>query len=314
MGIAVRSSLDSGMTWGSIYHIVSEAQQTAAPSTESPIGPVTPTVVAPTIVATPTPTPFADQAAWFSPTIALSDAGMPIQVCIAVDVAHAGALIVWRTTEGKHLYYQTSADEGKSWSAPRQIPNFYARAMGDSYFDTYDMAVDSLGQAHLLAVGHLPADDDPYHPTPRGLYELTFDGATWSAPLQVSLKEGMYPEWPQVAVGLGNQLHVVWFERTAEELFHSESAHYQIWYASRITNAPVVTPLPQLTLVPTLPTSTPTPGTTATASPIELPPQQEQPGIGSYSESKLALPLLIGIIPVVVISLAVFAVRRLRRP
>jgi hypothetical protein len=63
------------------------------------------------------------------------------------------------------------------------------------------------------------------------------------------------PEWPRIAVGLGNQLHVVWFVRDAENLFNSDAGNYQVWYASSTTDSPAIAPV----AVPEIPPPTPNP-------------------------------------------------------
>ena len=82
----------------------------------------------------------------------------------------------------------------------------------------------------------------------------------------------LYPEWPQMAVSQGNQLHAVWFTRHKEDLYGSDKgAHYQIWYSSETLNTPDVAPLSLFTPVPTiLPTTTPPPLLTPTPTPLAV--------------------------------------------
>ena len=69
-----------------------------------------------------------------------------------------GVMLVWRTIDPIYtgLYYIWSEDYGETWSSPQTVPNFYAKEISDR-FDVYDMAADSNGHIHLLAVGYLSA-------------------------------------------------------------------------------------------------------------------------------------------------------------
>jgi len=74
------------------------------------------------------------------------------------------------------------------------------------------------------------------------------------------------PEWPRIAVGRGNQLHVVWFVRDQATIFDSDKGNYKVWYAHGSSPAPAAAPVAQPTVTPTptarqvvVPTATPLP-------------------------------------------------------
>jgi hypothetical protein len=116
---------------------------------------------------------------------------------------------------------------------------------------------------------------------------LTWDGSNWSESEAITTLVGSVPEWPRIAIGLGNQLHVVWFVRDEPHIWESEKGEYQIWYAHGTSSAPVAapavwptsTPIPILEVVTTpIPVATPTllPTPTSTLDPgltqIDIPP------------------------------------------
>ena len=306
MGVAARCSRDGGVTWDPVYHVINRTPSSPPTTPEPRLGEQ----------ATSTPTPLAAQMEWFSPTVLLPDAGVPIQASIAVDVAGVSALMVWRTTQEEHpyLYYQLSQDAGATWSDPQEIPGFYARLFRDTYFDTYDMATDSLGHVHLLAVGRLPEPLASGLEPPRRLYELVFDGVAWGAPVLVSSREGFLPEWPQVAIALGNRLHVVWFERALEDLYRSESARYKVWYSSRSAQAPPATALPWFTPAPTPTATTPaTPPATSVPTSTLVPLDSRSLGRSMYSEQTFVLHLLVAIAPVLLVAFVFLMGRQMRK-
>lgn len=154
------------------------------------------------------------------------------QLAVGGD-GRGGVLAVWRpTTRNDAVFYSWSADDGARWSAPARIPGLLARLWSDTPFDAYDVAVDSAGVIHLLAVGRLDSET-----TYSQLYHLAWNGKAWSPPRRVN-ESPDWPEYPRLVVSQGNRLHAVWFERN---LLHTEPAsHYQIWYATATSPAPAV--------------------------------------------------------------------------
>lgn len=144
-----------------------------------------------------------------------------------------GTLAVWRpTTRDDAVFYSWSNDDAASWSAPKEIPGFLPRLWSDTPFDAYDVAVDSAGVIHLLAVGRIDPED-----THSQLYHLSWDGESWSPPRLVHGSSD-WPEYPRIVASQGNRLHAVWFERN---LLNTEAAStYQIWYGTATTPAPAL--------------------------------------------------------------------------
>jgi hypothetical protein len=148
------------------------------------------------------------------------------------------------------------------------------------------MAVDSAGGLHAV-VAHQGC-----------VWHFFLEGETWSAGECIS--EGLPPdtlkEFPAMTLGLGNQLHVLfWTDRQ------------QLWYVTRQLDVAGIEPqvLPtEAPVTPTVEVPTETPVPTATYLPDLGPP----PVVGASSQAA-RLSILAGIVPVVVFFLVVGAVR-----
>ena len=163
---------------------------------------------------------------WSSPTSITYPNSTNVQLTVGAD-GQEGVMLAWRTIspDYPYIYYMWSKDQGQTWSPPRSMPNFVARRWA-SPFDKYDMATDSAGHIHLLAVGHTLTDQGEQKPL--GLYHFEWDGQQWSAALPVY--EGSdFPEYPQLIIERGNQLHATWFTRQAA--YGEEKEPHLIWYA-----------------------------------------------------------------------------------
>jgi hypothetical protein len=182
---------------------------------------------------------------------------------IALGLDGQGKLMVaWLGLPTDVVYYQFSRDQGRSWSPPQPIPDLWGGfAIYGSALDDYAMATDGAGNLHLVLVGRIAADQKTL-----SVLHLTWDGNAWSKPEAITTLMGDVPEWPRIAVGLGNQLHVVWFVRDAENVWKSDSGKYRIWYARGTSSAPPATPA----VWPT-PTQTPTPKAVASRVPTPTP-------------------------------------------
>jgi len=143
-------------------------------------------------------------------------------------------------------FHRFSNDEGASWSAPIElVPRGQGGMTGAPGMD-----VDSAGNVHMVI-----AQDYP------NLWYGEWNGATWSRLFDLSTllsrpPQG-YTEHPKLAVGLGNQLHAVFFD-----------SGKRLWYTTCQTSAD---PLPvrqyvSEILATELPTQTPT--ATSTSLPI----------------------------------------------
>ncbi len=193
------------------------------------------------------------------PTRGASTAAMARNVTIAED-GNGHLVAVWWAIPEDVVYYQLSRNAGLTWSLPAPVPNVLGIwALYQSRLDSYATAVDSAGRVHLVMAGRRILEQSSAE-----LLHLIWDGSSWSPPAVIVNYERDMPEWPRIAVGLGNQLHVVWFVRDAESLFNSDAGNYQVWYASSTTNSPAIAPV----AVPAIPPPTPI---AAAATPIVIP-------------------------------------------
>jgi len=216
-------------------------------------------------------------------------------------------LAIWRPTTIDQVYYTWSTDGGSSWSRVQPIPKFYARAYNDTMFDAYDMATDSEGNIHLVAVGRSRPPAFEGDAVPLGVYHLTWDGMVWSDPEPLAIYEPDFgfPEYPKLTISEGNQLHTVWFVRDEQW----GGVHYRIYYSHSESAAPRQTPPPTPTAAPTMtPTPLPTPLPTATPLPTVDPGTSGMPA-GLYTENDDVGRLLIALSPVAVVAFLLVAIK-----
>jgi len=196
------------------------------------------TLVTPSAKQTPTATPTA--------------VGLISSKNIAIAQDGRGRLIVaWLSIPEDIIYFSTSSDSGKTWSLGRPITGVWGGwTVYNARTDGYSMATDSAGEVHLVLSGRTAKDQKTLN-----LLHVAWNGEEWSAPEVIKAYQGDVPEWPKIAVGNGNTLHVVWFERDKQHIFESGTGLYTIWYAQGLLNAPAVKgdPYPTLTAKP-LPT------------------------------------------------------------
>jgi hypothetical protein len=233
-------------------------------------------------------------------------------VALGLDGKDRLMAVFLRLPEDK-IYYQVSVNQGQSWTAPQAIAGLWgAWTIYQGRFDDYSMARDSAGALHLICVGRTSADQQSL-----SLLHLRWSDSVWYSPEPLNSPAGYVPEWPRIAVGEGNKLHVVWFVRDQENLYNSDGGHYQVWYVEGKADAPAVARAPLPTFVPTptveaaaqaaaaLATKTPVPGfSTEMSNEITDPRMQEIETLKILALTLAPTVMLIG---------AVILVTRLRR-
>jgi hypothetical protein len=258
---------------------------------------------------------------WERPTTFIFPGDTPQSIAAGVD-GQGKLVVVWQQIVGRGVYYQVSTDQGQSWSAPVQIPGVSARS--DSALDDYDMVADAAGHLHLVLVGQdaqkvAGAAPQSSSVVPNNVYHLEWDGTAWSQPFPIFTVIGDMPEWPRIAVSLGNQLHVVWFVRDAKHISDSDNGQYRIWYAHGVSSAPPVAPIMWPSPTPTTSTPTRTP-----LSPPPTPPTALDPNLAGvdvppgtvnslYTDFDEEMLLAQSLIPVALVLLAVVVWTRRRR-
>jgi hypothetical protein len=248
---------------------------------------------------------------WTPPQKFLTTAGHNKNVTLGL-AGNQQLVMVWWSIPDDGVYYQTSSDRGRNWAAPRPLPGVVGYwGVHQGKLDDYTMATDSAGHAHLVLSGRLNKEQKTL-----SVLHLSWDGARWSQPDVIATYTGDVPEWPRIAIGNGNQLHVVWFVRNQADLFKG-GGDYKVWYARGASNAPTIPsvelPVPTPTVAPLVvvqPTPTTTPVPTFTTPPSSVTFRELQ------SETASLLFIAQNVIPslalITVVALIVW--RRRRRP
>lgn len=138
----------------------------------------------------------------------------PIQISLA-EMRDGSLMAIWRYSNDvdRSIYYQISADLGKTWSDPQPIPGVVARRYNDSPLDDYDILVDRLGTVHAFVVGQ----QDTLSKANPTLYDVAYSQGQWIPPERVFYSPDMRPEWPKAVLGLSNDIHLTWFIRGIRE-------------------------------------------------------------------------------------------------
>lgn len=221
-------------------------------------------------------------------------------------------MAVWLDPETDIVYYRVSPDRGRTWTPASPIADTYGGwSIFPARLDHYVMEQDSQGHLHLVLVGRTSREQQFLD-----LLHLTWNGTNWSAPDVIASFYGDVPEWPEITIANGNQLHVAWFIRPEAYIWSGGFAS-QIWYAQRTLDAPGLPLLP-------VPTVTPIPSPTAEATTVAPTPEPLAPEAIQASElgfmgditteNDEVFLILQSVIPsLLLIGLAATVVRRLRQ-
>jgi hypothetical protein len=233
---------------------------------------------------------------------------------ITIEEDRFGNLVVaWLALPENNVYYQVSADQGRTWSEPQPIEGVRGSwAVYNSRLDHYTMTRDSAGHIHLILVGKATAE--------RGtldLIHLTWNGLSWSEPDIITSMLGDAPEWPRAVVANGNELHVTWFVRDEDHIFDSDRGQYTVWYANRTLSSPRTVPVsfppptPEPVVVPTPTPVIPTP--TPVDPVVYLTPVSPELTSNIYGELDDLVVMGQALIPAAVLILLIVAVVQFRR-
>jgi len=195
--------------------------------------------------------------------------------------------VTWTGTAGiGQKFFQESLDEGQNWESPVIV----MKDLGGGSEGAPNLAVDSAGNLHMV-FSHNGC-----------VWYAGRENNIWSVPECIShgAAANSQIEFPTMTLGLGNQLHVLfWTDRR------------QLWYTTRtlpVAGLPALpTPTPFVpTATPVVPTAAPTPVATLLPDygPPARPEQATQPGVWA---------LVAGVAPVMVLVLVVAVFRRTRR-
>jgi len=298
--VMITSSYDGGLSWSAPTALA--ALGSAAPTHAAATSTLAITATRGTPTTAPvTPAPTATAVPNSFKNIALSKDGQ-------------GKLVVaYLVLPEDRLYFQTSGDQGRSWSDPQPISGVWGGwAVYQSRTDDYAMVTDSAGGVQLVFVGRTAEND-----TMLSILHVTWDGSSWGQPEAIVTLTGDVPEWPRAAIGLGNDLHVVWFVRDQAHIFGGEGASlYRIWYAHKLLPAPALSAVIWPTVAPTLvPSATQASVANPSLGPsLNLPPSQTSspsPAAQSdlvYNETGYLKVVALGLVPALMILCLVVAV------
>ncbi|MBL8162736.1 MAG: exo-alpha-sialidase [Anaerolineae bacterium] len=214
-----------------------------------------------------------DQGETWSEPIIIDGGGFsdrrPIQIAMT-ETRDGSLMVIWRYSNDtdRGIYYQISSDLGQTWTARQPIPGIVARYTNDTPLDDFDLITDRLGNIHAFVV----AQPNLLSTANAGLYHITYQQGEWLAPQRVFYSPIMRPEWPKVALGPSNDIHLTWFIRGIRENLSGQqdaTGILEVFYSHLDGNLqpeptreflPTNTPLPTATIFLNLdPTLTPFP-------------------------------------------------------
>lgn len=171
---------------------------------------------------------------WSEPIIVRGN-GLPF-MGEAIDYGNGNLLVVWREARDadRSIHFQTTSDDGQTWSEPGVVPGLVANNAADSVLDDYELIRDRAGIVHLFAVGVTPENPDSV----PGLYHVEFRQGRWQRPTLVYFDPRIRrPEWPQAVVGPQNDIHLTWFIRFGARRIAGESG-LAVMYSYRTPTQP----------------------------------------------------------------------------
>lgn len=229
----------------------------------------------------------------------------PQQPAIGVD-GNGNVLLVYREYGSDRILYRRSSD-GVAWTAPAPLPGV-AKGI-DRPYDVYDLATDSAGHVHLVMVA------EPTHSNVPSLLHSEWNGHGWGLPTAIATSPP-YPEYPKIAIGQGNRLHVVWFDGDRATI---DRTPIGISYSTALTDAPRVVSRPTVNLSASTaaltPVSHPSP-TPAGARRLGIAPVQAAPASGAATPWRPDLgvnpqyPIEVAVLPIILLLAVIVAVKR----
>jgi len=197
----------------------------------------------------------------------------------------AQVYVAWTGVAGVGLkYFEASDDEGRTWQDAQIVEDH----LGGGSEGAPNLAVDADGNVHMV-FSHNGC-----------VWHAVRENSVWSSPECVSAgaATNAHIESPAMALGLGNQLHVIFW-----------TDNRQLWYTKLTLGITGQTPLPTPTFA--LPTATAAPAATITPQPSQTPlPDYGPPARPETATEPGLWALAAGIVPVVLLTLIVAVFRR----
>jgi hypothetical protein len=173
--------------------------------------------------------------------------------------------------------------------------------MGRHHFDRISFAVDGDGRSLLAYVGR-----DAQAPNGMSVFVTTFAAGQWTTPQRIASPDG-YPEFPRLAVAIGQRVYLTYFVRDKE----FEAGHYTVWVVSGESDARAIPAQAAAALAPPAPTRVPVPAwsqplraypTITSSQPLEVEPGARfetplhvvsQPAIRALESTALGLAMIL---------------------
>jgi hypothetical protein len=179
----------------------------------------------------------------------------------------ATALLVYRSTEDDDIRYRQSDDAGVTWSDEQRVADAVLRPyLGYNNFERVSMAIDGDGRFLLSYVGQHAAAENGL-----AIFVATFADGMWTTPELLTAPDG-FPAYARIAVALGNQMTLAYFERDAVFVDESDKT---VWTVVGQSNARPIDARPYAT-PPETAAPAPTPAAVPTA-PVVRPTVPEAP-------------------------------------
>ncbi len=156
-----------------------------------------------------------------------------------VAIAQTGdgtLLVTWWQMPEDLVYFRSSTDMGRSWSAVSTVPSVWGVGnLSRTRQDAFSMTTDSSGAVHLFMAGRLGVDD-----AALSMLHLVYQNGAWSYPQALATYDHDLPEWPRAAVGLGNQLRVVWHLRPGALQLSGSDSQWEVWESHLTLSSPAL--------------------------------------------------------------------------
>lgn len=262
---------------------------------------------------------------WSEPVILRAEAPItPMDVLVdsegTIHVSSGGEAL-WNGARRGGSFHQWSTDRGRTWSSPEPIFQLSDGAIAGStgiHQGWANMALDGDGRLHAIAGNG------------QVLYHAWWEGGEWNRPETIT-EEGSASQ-AYLAIGGGNQLHIVWTHDTSGWDWADTYVMYSTREFPALPIAPQPWPTPDPARIPSRPMPRPTSRPTVTASRISgeatpaetvtavvLPTATPTPVVweredqDNYpAQAGPAMPLLVGTVPVVFLVTVVVVIARRR--